>query len=388
MSPSPNGDDVTMSLGVEEELFLIDPDTRDLLRDPDPGIFEACGESRGQGQVVHEFLRSQIETNTAVHDSVTGLREGLRESRRLVIEAARDHGAAVMAASSHPFAAWESQLPTAKDRYRQFASTYQETVRRLVICGMHVHAGFGDFDTRVRVMTALRRYLPLFIGLSASSPFGEGRESGFKCNRLNLFEAMPRTSIPGPLHSHAEYEALLSEYKRMAFIADGSEIWWDIRPSHKFPTVELRVCDTCPAIEDAMCIVALYAALIRMLARHDRQGTLPPEPPTEIIVENKWLAQRYGLLAFLGDTRRGGRIDIADQLEELIDELGEDARALGCEPELQRSLTIVREGSSADRQLDLFRLRLLEGASQQEALRDVVDLLVSETAADLATGRT
>ncbi len=121
-----------------------------------------------------------------------------------------------------------------------------------------------------------------------------------------------------------------------------------------------------------------------MLARRDREGTLPPEPPTEIIVENKWLAQRYGMLAFLGDTRRGGRIDIADELAELVDELAEDARALGCEQELRHSLKIVREGSSADRQLDLYRLRLVEGASKDEALREVVDLLVSETGADLA----
>ncbi len=377
--------DLRITLGAEEELFLVDPDSRDLLSDPDPGIFEACGAASGQGQVVREFLRAQIETNTAVHDSVAALREGLSACRQLVIGAARDHGAAVMAASAHPFAAWEVQLPTAGDRYRQAASKYQETARRLVICGMHVHAGFGDSDTRVRVMTAIRRYLPLFIGLSASSPFNDGRESGFKCNRLNLFEAMPRTSVPGPLGSASEFEALVNEYQRMAFIDDGSELWWDIRPSHKFPTIELRVCDSCPSIEDAMCIVALYACLIRMLVRLDRRRALPAEPPTEIIVENKWLAQRYGLLAFLGDTRCGGRIDIADELEKLVGELAEDAHALGCESELERCLAIVRAGSSADRQLDLFRLRVLEGATREEALRDVVDLLVAETAADLGS---
>ncbi len=381
MSLSPNSGNVEITIGVEEELFLIDPESRDLVANPDPGIFEACGAASGEGQVVREFLRSQIETNTAVHRSMGALREDLAASRKLVIEAARDHGAAVMAASAHPFAAWEAQLPTPKERYREFASTYQETVRRLVICGMHIHAGFGDLDTRIRVMTALRRYLPLFIGLSASSPFGEGRESGFKCNRLNLFEAMPRTSVPGPLHSGAEFDALVNEYRRMHFIADGSQLWWDIRPSHKFPTIELRVCDTCTAVEDALCVAALYSCLIRMLARQDRQGALPAEPPTEIIVENKWLAQRYGLVAFLGDTRRGGRIDIADALQALLDELADDARALDCQPELDRCLTLVREGSSADRQLDLFRLRLLEGATREQALRDVVDLLVSETAA-------
>ena len=375
--------DMTITLGVEEELFLIDPETRDLLSDPDPGIFEACDRAAGREQVVREFLRSQIETNTAVHESVAELREGMKASRKIVVDAARAHGAEVMAASSHPFADWESQLPTAKERYREFASTFQETVRRLVICGMHVHAGFADFDTRIRVMTALRRYLPLFIGLSGSSPFGGGRESGFKCNRLNLFQAMPRTSIPGPLASRADYEELVGEYKRLELIKDGSEIWWDIRPSSRFPTVELRVCDTCPSIEDALSIAALYSSLIRMLSRCEREGTLPPEPPTVIIVENKWLAQRYGLVAFLGDTRRGGRIDIADELEGLVEELAEDASALGCEAELRRCLDMVREGSSADRQLDLFRLRVLEGADQEEALRDVVDLVVAETVAGL-----
>ena len=288
-----------------------------------------------------------------------------------------------MAASTHPFAAWESQLPTAKERYEDFAVTFQETVRRLVINGMHVHAGFGDSESRIRVMTALRRYLPVLNALSGSSPFNGGRESGFKCGRLNLFEALPRTSIPGPLYSRAEYDALVGEYRRMDFIGDGSELWWDIRPSHKYPTVELRICDVCPRIEDALCIAALYACLIRMLLRHHREGTLPPEPPTEIIVENKWLAQRYGMLAFLGDTRRGGRVDIAVGVEALVEELTSDARALGCEAELRHSLTIVRDGASADEQLDLYRLRRLEGATEREALRAVVDLVVAQTATNL-----
>ena len=330
-----------------------------------------------------EFLRAQIETNTEVCDSVAALREALKRTRRVVVEAARSCGAAAMAASTHPFAAWQSQLPTANQRYEEFAVTFQDTVRRLVVNGMHVHAGFGDPDSRIRVMTALRRYLPLLNALSASSPFNECRESGFKCGRLNLFEAMPRTSIPGPLYSRAQFDALVREYQRMEFIGDGSEIWWDIRPSKTYPTVELRICDVCPRIEDALCVAAVYACLIRMLSRLDRAGALPDEPPTEIIVENKWLAQRYGMLAFLGDTRRGGRIDIADELEALVETLNDDARALGCEGELRRSLDIVREGASADEQIDLYRLRLLEGDSEREALRAVVALVAEQTGASL-----
>lgn len=375
--------DLTVTLGIEEEFFLVDPTSGDLLHDPDRRIFAAGAEGAGPHGVVQEFLRTQIETNTEVCDSITSLREALKTTRRLVVEAARKYGAEVMAASTHPFAAWQSQLPTASQRYEDFAVTFQETVRRLVVNGMHVHAGFGDADSRIRVMTALRRYLPLLNALSGSSPFNDGRESGFKCGRLNLFEAMPRTSIPGPLYCRADFDALIAEYQRMAFIDDGSEIWWDIRPSHKYPTVELRICDVCPRMEDALCIAAVYACLIRMLLRQYHAGALPDEPPTEIIVENKWLAQRYGMLSFLGDTRRGGRIDIAEEVETLVEELAGDARALGCEAELGHSLSIVREGASADEQIDLFRLRRLEGATEQQALRAVVDLVVGQTSAGL-----
>ena len=381
MSQNGTDSELTVTLGIEEEFFLTDPETRDLLHDPDPRIFEAGAASAGPHGVVQEFLRTQIETNTEVCGSVTDLREALKATRRLVVGAARKYGAEVMAASTHPFAAWESQLPTANQRYEDFAVIFQETVRRLVVNGMHVHAGFGDADSRIRVMTALRRYLPLLNALSGSSPFNDGRETGFKCGRLNLFEAMPRTSLPGPLYSRADFDALIAEYQRLAFIGDGGEIWWDIRPSHKYPTVELRICDVCPRMEDALCIAAIYASLIRMLLRQYHANELPVEPPTEIIVENKWLAQRYGMLAFLGDTRRGGRIDIAEEIEALVEKLAEDARALGCEDELRHSLTIVREGASADEQIDLYRLRRLEGASEPEALRAVVDLVVGQTAA-------
>ena len=383
MIRSHSDDDLPITLGIEEEFFLIDPDSGDLLADPDPRIFDAATSHAGPQKVVKEFLRAQIETNTEVCDSVAALREALKRTRRVVVEAARSCGAAAMASSTHPFAAWQSQLPTANQRYEEFAVTFQDTVRRLVVNGMHVHAGFGDPDSRIRVMTALRRYLPLLNALSASSPFNECRESGFKCGRLNLFEAMPRTSIPGPLYSRAQFDALVREYQRMEFIGDGSEIWWDIRPSKTYPTVELRICDVCPRIEDALCVAAVYACLIRMLSRLDRAGALPDEPPTEIIVENKWLAQRYGMLAFLGDTRRGGRIDIADELEALVETLNDDARALGCEGELRRSLDIVREGASADEQIDLYRLRLLEGDSEREALRAVVALVAEQTGASL-----
>ena len=372
--------DLTITLGVEEEFFLVDPETRDLESDPDPGIFEACERNRGPHTIAHEVLRTQIETSTKVCHSVAEARQAVREARGVVVGAAAKHGVAVLAASTHPFAEWRSQLITPKERYERFAVTFQDSVRQLLVGGMHIHAGFGDPDSRIRVMTAMRRYLPLLHALSASSPFRAGRETGFKSYRLTIMGALPRTNLPGPLSSWAEYDRLVAAYQRMNFIQNGSELWWDIRPSHNFPTVEMRICDVCPRLDDVAGIVALYASLVRRLLRLDGKGALPPDPPTEIIAENRWLAQRYGVLAFLGDARGdGGRVDIGDYAARLVDDLADDARALGCEPELRHVLTIIREGSGADRQIDHFRLRRLEGDTEEEALRAVVDLVIAET---------
>ena len=248
-------------------------------------------------------------------------------------------------------------------------------------------------------MTAIRRYLPLLNALSGSSPFNDARESGFKCGRLNLFEAMPRTSIPGPLYCRAEYNALIGEYQRMDFISDGSEVWWDIRPSHKYPTVEPRICDVCPRIEDALCIAAIYASLIRMLLRQHRAGALPAEPPTEIIAENKWLAQRYGMLAFLGDTRRGDRIDIAGpswgtpaaaaastsprRSKRSSQNLPTTHERWVARPSCAAVSTSCAKARAPTSRSTCTALRRLEGASEQEALRAVVDLVVAQTGANL-----
>ena len=373
-----------ITLGVEEEFFLVDPGTRDLIASPDEAIFEACERAAGPHKVVREFLRSQIETNTRVCGSVADLRQALRETRRLVVDAAAASGAVVMAAATHPFAHWHAQAPTARERYARFAVTYQESVRRFLVGGMHIHAGFGDQDSRIRVMTALRGHLPLLLALSTSSPFNAGRETGFKSYRLNLIGALPRTNLPPPLRSGAEYDALVERYRALDFINDGSELWWDIRPSARYPTVELRICDVCASMEDALAIAALYGCLIRSLLRRDAAGELPPEPPTELIAENRWLASRYGVLAFFGDTAAGGRVDIDDYAGRLVDELAPDAAALGCEAELARVRAIVREGTGGDRQLDHFRLRRLEGDDAAEALRAVVDLIVADTRAGVA----
>lgn len=368
-----------MTFGIEEELFLVEPQSRDLLAAPSPGILEDCAREGGPHKIVPEVLRSQIETNTKVCASVAEAGTALRETRALVARAAARYGAAILAASTHPFAKWEAQVMTPKERYQRLALTFQESLRRFLVGGMHMHIGFGDADERVQVMTALRRYLPALHGLSTSSPFSDGRNTGFKSYRLNLIGALPRTSLPGPLHSRAQYDSLVADYRRFNFIDDASELWWDIRPSHNYPTIELRICDVCTRAEDALAIAALYAALTRRLLRDLRAGALPPEAPTEIIAENRWLAQRYGTLAFIGDAQLGERVEIADYIARLIEHVAEDARALNCEKETQHALHIINNGSSADRQLDHYRTQRAAGANDAEALRAVVDHCLAET---------
>ncbi len=371
-------DALSITLGVEEEFFLVDPDSLDLVRDPDPGFLEACRRNAGPHKVVPELLRCQVETNTRVCTSIADLGEARRDVRRIVVETAAQYGMKILAISTHPFADWQVQGITRKERYQRLTTRMQDVVRRALIGGMHIHAGFGNADQRVRVMTALRQYLPVFNALSASSAFSESRDTGFKSWRLSVFSGLPRTGVPGPLASAEQFQAVIDRFRHMELISDGSELWWDIRPSHAYPTVELRICDTVPLLDDGNGIAALYASLIRRLMRLDADGTLGQGPPVEIISENRWLAQRYGTLAFLG-AEAGGREDIDDIVTRLIDEVSEDAEALGCADEVTRLYDVIRFGSAADRQVDLYRLRRLEKSPHDDALRAVVENMIEES---------
>ena len=372
--------DLNITLGVEEEAFLIDPQTRDLISDPNPKIFDECEKNSVPHKVVREMLRTQIETNTRVCQSIAEVRQSLCETRNLISATAKKFGAEIVGMSTHPFATWQDQIPSPKERYESFAMLYQEIIRRFLIGGMHIHAGFGDPDMRVRVMNMMRHYLPLFLGLSTSSPFREGRETGFKSSRMNILGGLPRTGIPKAFSSYEDVKSLEREYQKWGFITNSGEMWWDIRPSHTYPTIELRVCDVCTRIDDAMTIVALYACLIRKYMRTQSAGSLvSDEILTEIIFENRFQAQRYGIFAFFADPHDASRTDIDDILTRLLNEIREDAEALDCVSDIEHARNIVKQGTGADRQIDLYRLAKLNGKSSHEALCDVVDTVVKET---------
>ena len=375
-----------ITLGIEEELMIVDPRSRAVVADPDEGIIARAAELAGDHKVVSEFLRSQIETNSRVCGSIAEIEQSLRETRRCAIEAARAHGARVIASSTHPWARWQEQKVTQKERYQRAEIDYQDSVRQFFIGGMHIHAGFGDDDRRIEVMHALRGYLALFLVLSCSSPFHGGRLTGLKSYRQMAIGALPRTGTPPAMRTRSEYDAVVARYQAIDAIEDGSELRWDIRPSASYATIELRICDICPKIEEAVAIAALYACLIRNMSARLDAGDRLEEAPAESVDEGRWIAQRYGTFAFLPrPDGRDGRVDVADLARELVAMLGNDARALGCETALARIERIVAQGSSADRQEDVYRQAMLDGADSGEALRAVVDSVIAETEHEFVT---
>ncbi len=369
-----------ITLGIEEELMIVDPGSRDVVPEPDEQVLVQASEQAGENKVVSEFLRSQVETNSRVCASIAEVEQSLRETRRCVIDAARAHGARIIASSTHPWARWQDQKVTEKERYQRAEILMQDSVRQFFIGGMHIHAGFGDDDRRIEVMHALRGYLAVFLVLSCSSPFHGGRLTGLKSYRQMAITALPRTGTPPAMRSRSDYDTVLERYLAIEAVEDGSELRWDIRPSASYPTIELRICDICPRIEDAVSIAALYACLIRHLDARLESGERLESIPPESIEEGRWLAQRYGTFAFLPHWKgAGGRIDVEDLVIELVDMLRDDADALGCEAALARIPSIISEGNSADRQEDVYRQAILDGADNREALQKVVDLVIAET---------
>lgn len=372
--------DPSFSIGVEEEYLLVEQTTRDLVREMPQALFEAAQEAL-QGQVAREFLKSQIEVGTSVHQTPRQAGAELARLRRTVADLAAEHGLAPIAASTHPFARWSTQEPTERARYQAIAKDLAGVGRRLVICGMHVHVGIEDDELRIDLFNQARYFLPHLLMLSTSSPFAEGEDTGLKSYRLAAYQELPRTGLPGRFEGWYEYLQTVDLLVRNGIIEDASKIWWDIRPSSRFPTLEMRITDVCTLIEDAVCVAALYLCILRMLYRLRRANQTWRTYPLFLLAENRWRAQRYGVDGTLFDLGKGELVAFRDLLDELLAMLSEDAAALGCSSELEHTRTIVARGTSADRQVKHFQERMAAGATREEALKSVVDHLIKETLA-------
>jgi carboxylate-amine ligase len=351
----------------------------DLASDPPPSMIEEC-QRRCEGQVVPEFLRSQIEVGTPVCADIGQAREELVSLRRAVIEVAQDHGLAVIAASSHPFANWSDQIPTPKERYSLLEAEMRAAARRLLICGMHVHVGIDNDALRIDLMNQLKYFLPHLLALSTSSPFWEGDDTGLKSYRLTVFDALPRTGLPEHFASYAEYQRHLSILIDAGLLQDGSKIWWDLRPSSRYPTLETRIFDVCTSVNDALSLAALVTCILRMLCRLRSRNQRWRVYSRMLINENRWRAMRYGFDEGLIDLAKGCLVSFDELFDELTDLLSEDVRALGCEREIEHLRGILQRGTSAHRQIKVYEAALALGSSKEEAMSKVVEHLIEETA--------
>ncbi len=370
------------TIGVEEEYLLVDKETRALVVDPPKSLLAECEELLG-GQVTTELLQSQIEVGTKVCQNVQEAREDLAKLRKSIIEVTDRHGIAPIASSTHPFSHWSEQKHTQKDRYESLTAEMQGAARRLVICGMHVHVGINDDPLRIDLMNQAAYFLPHLLALSCSSPFWNGNDTGLKSYRLTIFDALPRTGLPEKFQSYAEYERHVEIMINAGVIEDSTKIWWDLRPSARFPTLETRIMDVCTRVDDAVALAAMLVCIMRMLYRlrlaNQRWRTYTPM----LVRENRWRAMRYSFDEGLIDFAKGEIVPFDELLDEILDLTYEDARALGCEAEVASVRDILSRGTSAHRQLKAHELSTAAGSTREEALIAVVDTLVADTAEGL-----
>jgi len=368
----------SFTFGIEEEYHLVDTNTRDLAVAP-KALLEALEEDIGS-QVSSEFLRSQVEIDTKPLNSFKAARDELSRLRQIVVRGAYQHGLAPIASGTHPFAQPDETETTDKERYRELDRDLAGAIRGLSACGMHVHAGIEDEDLRIDLMNQVRYFLPHLLTLSTSSPFWRGLDTGLKSYRATVLRRLPRSGIPGLFASWAEYQRTLTVLVDAGIIEDGSKIWWDLRPSARFPTLEMRICDVCPRIDDTLTIAATYLCILRMLWRRKKSNLKWRTYPISLIEENRWRAQRYGVSGDLLDLSIASLVPFAELIEELCELIAEDAMALDCEGEVANLRRIVGEGTSADRQLQTWRAALGKGGNEREAFLAVVDQLAQETA--------
>ncbi|MBT6139217.1 MAG: carboxylate-amine ligase [Rhodospirillaceae bacterium] len=373
----------SFTMGIEEEYLLVDRDTRDLIQtSPDALLGELEGELGSQ--ISTEFLQSQVEVGTKICSTAGEARADLARLRRGVSQAAERHGFGMIAASTHPFARWGEQRRTENLRYQQLADDLQGVIRRLVICGMHIHICIEDPDLRIDLMNQISYFLPHILALSTSSPFWEGRDTGLASYRLSVFDTLPRTGLPTVFDNWSEYERHVNILVQTGVIEDATKIWWDIRPSARYPTLEMRICDVATSIDDAIAIAALLQSLLHMLYRLRLGNQRWRQYSGMLIQENRWRAQRYGIDEGLIDFGKREMHPYAALLEEMVELVREDAEELGCTTELAHVHTILERGTSAHRQRRVLGAAIETGKSREEALKAVVDDLIEASGANLS----
>ena len=361
------------TFGLEEEYFLIRRNGRRLRHMP-RRFFSECRDALG-GRFGSEMLQTQVEVQTAVHDDPHAAEQDLRTLRRTVGNIARRHGLGILAAGTHPSAQWRGQRSTDKPHYDQVMGELQMLGQRNLLCGLHVHVQPMDPGRRVELMARMQPFLPLLLALSTSSPFWMGHATGLMGYRQTAYQEIPRTGLPPLFRNQAEYEHYVQRMTDGRAIQDARFLWWALRPSLAFPTLELRVTDACTDLCDALAIAQVYRCLVRHLERRPALHAGLHAGDQAIVAENLWRAQRYGFDAGLIDLGSHRLVSAREMLENTLEALDDDIDALGCAPQVERVWHILENGTSAHAQLERYRARRQAGDSHADALSHVVQWL-------------
>ena len=343
------------TLGVEWEFALVDRTTRDLSNRAGE-VFDEVHRSHGEQPNIHkELLRNTVEIVSGVSDTVAEAMSDLRETLRLVRPAAEGLGVDLYSAGTHPFAEWSTQLLTPGHRYEELIARTQWWGRQMLIWGVHVHVGVSNRDHVIPIVSSLLNHFPHLQALSASSPMWSRTDTGYASNRAMMFQQLPTAGLPFQFQTWQEYEAFVDDHLRTGVIEFLSDIRWDVRPSPKLGTVEVRICDGVSNFRELAALTALTHCLVVDLSDRLSAGeTLPTMPPWHV-QENKWRSARYGLDAeIILDAAANERL-VTDDLADLLERLEPLAKRLGCADELRSVDDIPRHGASYQRQREVAR---------------------------------
>ena len=339
------------TLGVELELQIIDPETKNLVS----GAAEIIERSQDEQHVKPELIQSTIELNTDICQNVAEVRRELSVRIAKLLTVCDDLGYEVACAGTHPFASWSRQEVTPKERYQMLMDRCQWPARRLMIFGLHIHVGIENGEKAIAVFNSLSTYLPHLLALSASSPFFDGHDTGLASSRVKIFESLPTAGLPYRLLNWAEFQRLMNTLVNSKTIESIREIWWDVRPHPDFGTVEVRICDGLPTLDEVVAMTALIQSLVVWLGDKYDEGTYMPLQRYWIVRENKWRAARWSTDAEIIIDEDGRLERLSDSIEGLVETVTPVAKQLGCSAELAGIGAILRTGPSYGRQRELYR---------------------------------
>ncbi|NIR51436.1 glutamate--cysteine ligase [candidate division KSB1 bacterium] len=361
------------TLGVEVELQVLDPETKNLVS----GAQEILAKTDGDHHVKPELIQSTIELNTDVCSNIMAVRTDLTERLNHLIEICDELGYELACVGTHPFSKWEEQDITPQERYHMLVDRCQWPARRLMIFGLHVHVGVPSGEKAIAIFNSLTTFLPHLLALSASSPFFDDADTGLASTRVKIFETLPTAGLPYRLLNWAEFQRFMITLVNAKAIESIREVWWDLRPHPGFGTVELRICDGLPTLDEIVALTAFIQALVVWLGEEYDEGMYLPVHRHWIVRENKWRAARWSTDADIIIDEDGNLQPLAEGIEELLETLSPIAKRLGSHDELMRVRDIVKNGPSYKRQRKVYE--------ETGDFKKVVENLVNELRNNVTT---